>query len=568
MSFLSRIANLMTFSGGEEKAVFAPDNFFPSVTKSGKTATIGQALTVTAYYRAVIIIAETIAQLPVEIYRPREGGRGMEPDRENPLYYLFRHRPSDLQDAFQFIRTMVMHAVGTGNGIAYKTMVNGELRELIPIEPGMYLITYDQRTLQRIVEISFLDGTSERLPIERFLHISGPSWDVYGGMDPTKYGAEAIGLSLATEESHSQFHKNSARPSGILEADGGIGQDVIDRIKLMWTKVASGVSNVGNTPLLTNGIKWKSTRMTGVDAEHLDTRKHQIEEIARLLGTFPMMLGHAGDQSPTFASADAFLAAHVRFTAQPWIKAVKSAIETQILTKKDLMRGLEVKIDSSELMRGSPEQRAKLYQMALGSNNNPGWVAQNEVRQDDGWEPLDDPEADKLYRPMGAKETGAAGGAAKPAAAEPRDAEAKSSRPRSLYARRMLVNIADVRNWAISQGLKDIEAGLHVTIMYSTAQFDWMQLGPSWDDELVVAKGGPRVVERMNADGPIALKFTSSSLKWRHQEMIEAGAIHPYEDYQPHLTLTYNAEGVDLDAIEVYQGELRFGPELFSEIKE
>ena len=566
MSFLSRFANLMTFSRGEEKAVFAPDNFFPTLTKSGNTATVDQALTVTAYYRAVIIIAETVAQLPVEIYRPRAGKRGMEPDRENPLYYLFRHRPSELQDAFQFFRTMIMHAVGTGNGLAYLNVRGGRLRELIPIQPGFYSITYDYRTLQRMVDITFLDGRSDRLPIERFLHIAGPSWDIYNGMDPTKYGAEAIGLSLATEETHSQFHKNSARPSGILEADGGLGEDVISRIKLMWTKASSGVSNVGNTPLLTNGIKWKSTRMTGVDAEHLDTRKHQIEEIARLLGTFPMMLGHAGDQSPTFASADAFLAAHVRFTAQPWIKAVKSAIETQILTKADLMSGLEVKIDSSELMRGSPEQRAKLYAQSLGSNNNPGWLTQNEVRDDDGWEPSDDPDADKLYRPMAAKDTGAAGGAA--AAQEPRDAEAKSSRPRSLYVRRMLVNVSDVRNWAVSQGLKDIEAGLHVTIMYSTAQIDWMALGPSWEDEMVIAKGGPRVVERMNPDGPIALKFTSQTLKWRHDEMVEAGAVHPFSDYQPHLTLTYNAEGVDLDAIEVYQGEIRLGPELFSEIKE
>ena len=93
--------------------------------------------------------------------------------------------------------------------------------------------------------------------------------------------------------------------------------------------------------------------------------------------------------------------AHVRFTLQPWIRAVKMAIETQLLRKDERQAGYHVRIDTSELTRGSLKDRTEYYKAALGDNNRPGWLPPNVIRKDDGWNPDPDPEMDKVWKPVG-----------------------------------------------------------------------------------------------------------------------------------------------------------------------
>ena len=138
--------------------------------------------------------------------------------------------------------------------------------------------------------------------------------------------------------------------------------------------------------------------------------------------------------------------------------------------------------------------------------------------------------------------------------------------PRTLYVCRKLLNTSDVVKWATEQGIKGLldADDLHVTITYSETPVDWMKMGESWQGELKLAAGGPRLMERFDK-GAIVLLFTSSELKWRHEDMIRNGATSAYSEYQPHVTLTY--EDQDISAVEPYQGELVFGPEIFEEIK-
>lgn len=378
--------------GGEEaKAVdFSPQLWnainggFGLPTKSKQSVSLSSSLQVTAYYRGVLVIADGIAQLPVEIYRKSGSGRGVEPATSHPLYDLLMHRPNGWQDATGFWRTVLMHAVGAGESVCLRVVVNGEVRELLPIRPEH--VTIDLDALMRpTYDLTLEKGGLVQATRDDVFHLQGPSWRGFKALDPAVVGREAIGLAQATEEAHSRLHANGTRPSGILTTKDRMQQADVDRLSKLWAETFGGTANLGKTPILANGLSWEQTSMTGVDAEHLDTRKHQIEEIARLLGVFPIMLGHAGDQSPTFASADAFLEAHVRYTLQPWIKAVKSAIETQLLTADERRDGYHVRIDSSELLRGSLKDRTEYYKAALGTNSSPGWLSVNEIREDDGW---------------------------------------------------------------------------------------------------------------------------------------------------------------------------------------
>ena len=404
MGMIDRVRGWVGLPAREAKVVdISPDLWAALVggyglpTKSGGSVSMSSALQVTAFYRAVMVIADGIAQLPVEIYK--RSGRGAEPAVDHPLYDLLLYRPSELQDATGFFRTVVMHAVAAGNSVSYKVQVRGQVRELIPIRPECVNIDLTTGTMRPYYDLTFEKGHFATVGPEDVFHIRGPSWSPYKGLDPILVGREAIGLTQATEQTHARFHANGARPSGTLSTDAKMEPAQMMALRASWQEAMAGTDNVAKTAVLANGLKWQQISMSGVDAEHLDTRKHQIEEIARLLGVFPIMLGHAGDQSPTFASADAFLEAHVRYTLQPWIKTIKSGIETQLLTKDERREGYHVRIDTSELLRGSLKDRTEYYKAALGSTQQPGWLTPNEVREDDGWNPQDGEEMDRALQP-------------------------------------------------------------------------------------------------------------------------------------------------------------------------
>lgn len=155
------------------------------------------------------------------------------------------------------------------------------------------------------------------------------------------------------------------------------------------------------------------------------------------------------------------------------------------------------------------------------------------------------------------------------AAQLPAPQQTGDAKPRTLYVHRKLLNADDVIAWAKSQGFKSTLPGadMHVTVMFSRRPVDWMKMGEPWEARLEVPEGGPRLIEKFDG-GAVVLLFGCSELRWRHQRMIDEGASFDWPDYQPHITLTYEGAPEDLDAIEPYQGELRFGPEVFEEINE
>lgn len=573
MSFLGAVAR--GFGATEHKTVeFSPELWaainggFGLPTKSGMAVSSMTALQQATFWRCVLVIAEGAAQLPVTIQRVTKSGRGVEPATDHPLYDLLLWQPNGNQDAFQFWRTVIMHAAATGNSVCYKTMVRGQVAELLPFRPEQTDIDNKNAAMLPVYSCTFESGEWQQLNRREVFHISGPRWHNHKGLDPTVIGREAIGLAQATEMTHARLHANSARPSGAIESEKSLNDAQIARLRAQWAEY-TGASNVGKTILLEGGAKWKQITMTGVDAEHLATRKHQIEEICRLMGVFPIMVGHAGDQSPTFASAAEFFGAHVRYSLMPWIRAIKMAIATQLLTKEERREGYNILIDTAELLRGSIKDRAEYYKAALGSNSNPGWLRPNEIREDDGWEPSDEEGMDKVWQPMTMQPAGAET-ATEPPPPAPSPTETKKSTPRSLYVSRKLKNGRDVLRWARAQGIPNLvsESEMHVTIAYSRAKIDWMGIDADWTgDELIVAAGGPRVVEIMGKEkNVLALLFRSWALAGRHAEIRDAGATWDWPEYQPHLSISYDAAGFDASKVEPFTGELRFGPEIFAEI--
>lgn len=142
--------------------------------------------------------------------------------------------------------------------------------------------------------------------------------------------------------------------------------------------------------------------------------------------------------------------------------------------------------------------------------------------------------------------------------------------PRTLYLRRDVLNVSEIKAWAKAQGFDTVQDGLHVTIIHTRSQLDWIKVGEDYwgeNGKITIAEGGPRLMERFGE--AIVLQFASSRLTWRHEDIKRMGAETDYPEYQPHITITWAMpEGMDLSKVDPYRGKIELGPEVFEEVND
>jgi HK97 family phage portal protein len=366
--------------------------------KSGPVVTTQRALEVSDVLACCKVIAEGIAQVPWRLYLEQNGSRQIASD--HPLHTVLNRRPNRWQTSFEFRETLAFHTILCGNAFNFIGRVGSarEIRELVPIEPGRVavrkvagdVLAYDVRAD---------DGSIQTFPQETIWHLRGPSWNGWVGMDAVKLAREAIGLAIATEEAHATFHRNGAKVSGLLSVKESLSPEKYQFLAAWLDKHAIGGERE-NKPLIADlGAEFTPMSMTGVDAQHLETRKHQIGEICRALRVMPIMIGHAGDQAPTFASAEQFFLAHVVHTEMPWYVRIEQSADVNLLTEEELRQGYYTKFNPNALMRGAAADRAAFYAQGLGSGGHAAWLTPNDVRDLEDMERSSDANADRLFYP-------------------------------------------------------------------------------------------------------------------------------------------------------------------------
>lgn len=346
-------------------------------SKSGVVVNAGTALQVTTVLACARVLAEGVAQVPLQIMR-RRGGKGADPAPEHPLFDVLHRKPNFYQTSFEFRETLMLHLVLCGNAYVFKSMTaRGKILELIPLEPGR--VQVEKRpdlTLKYTVQGT--DGRTKEVPSSQIWHIRGPSWNSWSGLEPIRLAREAIGLSIALEGAHSELHKNGSQFSGVYSFDGPLSQDQF--VKLSdWIKAHAK----GDPLILDRGAKWLQQTMSGVDAQHVETRNHQIEEICSALRVMPIMIGHS-DKAATYASAEQMFIAHVVHSLTPWAERIEQSADVNLLDDPDFY----VLLDLRGMMRGALKDQAEYYAKALGSGGAPAWMTQDEVRDDLDLNPL------------------------------------------------------------------------------------------------------------------------------------------------------------------------------------
>ncbi|RUW55061.1 phage portal protein [Mesorhizobium sp. M1A.F.Ca.ET.072.01.1.1] len=360
------------------------DTWFASrVSKAGTTVNWDTALDVTTVLACVRAVADGIAQVPLHVMRHTAEGNGSVVAPEHPLYQVLFRKPNDWQTSFGMRETMIFHLMLTGDAFFFKILVRGKVKGLIPLEPGnVSVVRNDDYSLT--YTITGANGQTMVVPQQLVWHVRGPSWNTWLGMDATKRAREAIGLAMATETTQGELHANGMQMSGVLSTDQKIDpQKYIELQK--WIAAQVGGANKHKPLVIDSGLNWMQRSMTGVDAQHLETRKFQIEEICRAFKVFPQMVGHS-DKTATFASAEAFFDAHIKHTLLPWCERIEASIDCDLLGD-DTQEGYCAKFDLWALERGATKDRSEYFTKALGAGGTPAWMTQDEVRAKEGLNP-------------------------------------------------------------------------------------------------------------------------------------------------------------------------------------
>jgi HK97 family phage portal protein len=361
---------------------------------SGQTVNEYTALDVPAVFCAARVIAEGIGQMPVRILEETFDAATDLPrvkiDRAHWAHRLLSVRPNDWQTSYEFREGMIFNAALAKGALAIKNEVGNEVRELLPVPAGSWSVE-QKADWSLLFRVDYSDKTHGYFTRDQVFFIRGPSLNGYEGLPAIRQAREAIGLSKALERQQAKLAGNGGKPSGVLSFAQPLKPETKEKLRETW-QARFGANGEGGIAILDGDAKFHSMTMTSVDAQYIETRRLQIEEIGRAFRVQPIMLMQA-DKAATFASAEQMFRNHVIHTLGPWIARFEEAVNRDILGNET---GVRVDLDERNLLRGDFKDQAEYYAKALGAGGTPAWMTQNEIRAEVGLNPVDNDSANSL----------------------------------------------------------------------------------------------------------------------------------------------------------------------------
>lgn len=368
--------------------------FYMGGTTSGKAVTERSAMQMTAVYSCVRILAEAIAGLPIHLYKYKPDG-GKEKAIDHPLYLLLHDEPNPEMSSFVFRETLMTHLLLWGNAYA-QVIRNGrnEVVALYPLMPNKMTVDRDEHgqlyyEYQRSNdEAPTMKGSTVVLKPTDVLHIPGLGFDGLVGYSPIAMAKNAIGMAIACEEYGAKFFANGAAPGGVLEHPGTIKDP--QRVRESWQSTFGGSGNSNKIAVLEEGMKYTPIGISPEQAQFLETRKFQINEIARIFRVPPHMVGDL--EKSSFSNIEQQSLEFVKYTLDPWVIRWEQSIQRTLLTPEE-KKSYYVKFNVEGLLRGDYQSRMNGY--AIGRQN--GWMSANDIRELENLDRIPAEEGGDLY---------------------------------------------------------------------------------------------------------------------------------------------------------------------------
>lgn len=356
------------------KSYFDNDGFLKNT--SFATVTKESAMRVATVYACVRVISEGVASLPLHVYRRTKNG-GKEKAVDHHLYKILHSSPNSELTSFDLREFILTSLLLSGNSYCriYRDRAN-RVREIIPIQPERVSVDRNKKG-----DLIFSIDGEKTLNQRSIWRISGLGSDGVIGYTPIELAKKSIQLAIATEQHGEKLFENGVNPSGVLETDMSFkDQDSIDRIRNQLKKGFSGSS--AHKPLvLERGLKWRSISMTANEAQFLETRKYQRNEICAIYRVPPHLVGDL--DNATYSNIEQQSTDFVVNSLTPWLVRIEQTISRDLISD-DEKHTIFAEHNVSGLLRGDISSRSEYYASALRN----GWMSRNEVRSKENMNPV------------------------------------------------------------------------------------------------------------------------------------------------------------------------------------
>ena len=368
--------------------------FFMGSSAAGKRVNERTAMQTSAVYACVRVISESVASLPLHLYRYNSEG-GKEKAIDHPLYHLLHDEPNPEMTAYSFFEAALTHMLLWGN--FYAQIIRngkGEVMALYPLMPDRMTVDRDDKGhLYYEYQLTSDDPIKKKassviLKPEDVLHVPSLSFDGLQGYSPIAMARNAIGLGIAAEEYGSKFYANGAAPSGVLEHPGTLKDP--SKVRESWTQTFGGSSNSNKVAVLEEGMKYTPISINPSEAQFLDTRKFQVTEICRIFRVPPHMVADLDKSS--FSNIEQQSLEYVQYTLRPWLTRLEQAMYRRLFTEEEKKKYF-FKFNVDGLLRGDYQSRMNGY--AVGRQN--GWMSANDIRELEDLDRIPEEQGGDLY---------------------------------------------------------------------------------------------------------------------------------------------------------------------------
>ena len=314
---------------------------------------------------------------------------------DHPLYFLLHDEPNPEMTSFVFRETLMTHLLLWGN--AYAQIIRngkGEVVSLYPLMPDRMTVNRDTKgQLYYEYQVSNDDaptvkGSTVILKPSDVLHIPGLGFDGLVGYSPIAMAKNAIGMAIACEEYGAKFFANGANPSGVLEHPGTLKDPA--KVRDSWNAAFGGSSNSHKVAVLEEGLKYTPISISPNEAQFLETRKFQIDEIARIFRVPPHMVGDL--EKSSFSNIEQQSLEFVKYTLDPWVSRWEQAIARSLFSQTEKTTYF-IKFNVDGLLRGDYQSRMQGYSIG----RNAGWMSANDIRELENLDRIPAEEGGDLY---------------------------------------------------------------------------------------------------------------------------------------------------------------------------
>ena len=367
-------------------SVSAAPTFFFGMSGSGKPVNAQTAIQLSTVYACVRVISETVASLPLGVYEATDDGSQKATDHS--LYFLLHDEPNSEMTSFVLREVMLAHLLLYGNSYC-QILRSGrnQITGLYPLLPdhmevdrdknGMLTYTYSTSTGQRVI-----------MAPEEVLHIPGLGFDGVMGYSPIALERNAIGLGIASEEYGSKFFSNGARPSGILTHPNTVKNPAA--LRESWNSIYGGSGNANRVAILEEGMRFEPIAIPNNEAQFLETRKFQVDEICRIFRVPPHLVGDL--EHATFSNIEHQSIDFAVHTIRPWLVRIEQSMNRALFSDEERGR-FYVQFNIDGLMRGDYKSRMEGY--AIARQN--GWMSANDIRALENQNPIPSEEGGDAY---------------------------------------------------------------------------------------------------------------------------------------------------------------------------